>query len=181
MTQVQPRANAARGQMSAARNDSAMVEPMAMQEPESELPLADSLGPELMKMLEDFGGVEGDLAGKGAAAVGSTLDSAMYNDLDMYVEDASGMAMSLEPSSFSAPELGMPAALGQQPHAPTTPHLDRCNSGACGEISPPASAFMQASGRASSPRSPTRVHTPQKPRSIRRARSSLPGAMQQRG
>jgi hypothetical protein len=158
-----------------------MVEPMPMGEHESDLPLQDSLGPELMKMLEDFGGVEGDLAGKGTGAVGSTLDSAMYHGLDMYAEDGSGSPLGLEPSSFSAPELASPMA-----HAPKTPQLARSSSGACGEISPPVSAFgavaggsgnggSKANGKSKAPA----AKTPQKPRSIRRARSSLPAAQLQ--
>ena len=155
-----------------------MVEPMAMQEPESAIPLQDSLGPELMKMLEDFGGVEGDLIGQDTAAAGTALDSAIYSDVDMYA-DGSGMTLGLETPSFSAPELGLSSATQC---APSTPQLAPATSVGCAEVSPPASAFIQASeGRLCSPNSPTKVHTPQKPRSIRRARSSLPGAMQQRG
>ena len=153
-----------------------------MGEHESDLPLQDSLGPELMKMLEDFGGVEGDL-GKGTDAVGSALDSAMYHGLDMYAEDGSGMPLGLEPSSFGAPpEL---AGNGSLPAAstPKTPQLVRSSSGACGEISPPASAFMAASGAtaavANGKSKGAAARTPQKPRSIRRARSSLPAAQLQ--
>ena len=159
----------------ATQPDSAMVEPMAMQEPESAIPLQDSLGPELMKMLEDFGGVEGDLIGQDTAAAATALDSAMYRDVDMYA-DGSGMSMGLDTPSFSAPELGLPSATQC---APSTPQLAPATSVGCAEVSPPASAFGQASQGLCSPHSPTKVHTPQKPRSIRRARSSLPGAMQQ--
>ena len=153
-----------------------------MGEHESDLPLQDSLGPELMKMLEDFGGVEGDL-GKGTDAVGSTLDSAMYHGLDMYAEDASGMPLGLEPSSFGAPpELAGNGSLSAAA-TPKTPQLARSSSGACGEISPPASAFMAASGvaapAANGKPNGAAARTPQKPRSIRRARSSLPAAQLQ--
>ncbi|BDA42397.1 hypothetical protein COCOBI_03-2840 [Coccomyxa sp. Obi] len=147
---------------------------MSLQEDYLDLQLQDSLGPELMKMLEDFGGVEDEAFGKGQAAVGSALDAALYGGLEPFPEDESGVPLPREPSP-----LAMKPGIFRVP-SPVVPNSS--GSGGPPDICPPPSAFQQptyASSGPLTPPTPSKQLT-QKPRSIRRARSSLAAHAQNR-
>jgi hypothetical protein len=148
------------------------LEPLAMQYQDGELQLQDSLGPELLKMLEDFGGVEDAVFGRGQAAVATALDSALYGGLEPFPEHESGVPLPAELMMYEQPaSYPVPAV----PHAPCTPPLDNNSSGAVPELRPPLSAFQQpayGSGMVQIPATPQKV-LPHKSRSIRRARSSF--------
>jgi hypothetical protein len=150
------------------------MEPMNLHEDYTDLQLQDSLGPELMKMLEDFGGVEDEAFGKGHAAVGTALDAALYGGLEPFPEDESGVPLPREPSSF-----GTKPSIFRMP-APV--HLNGSTSGGPPELCPPPSVFQQpayAGIAPLTPPGPSRNLT-QKPRSIRRARSSMAAQGQSR-
>lgn len=118
-------------------------------------------------MLEDFGGVEDEAFGKGQAAVGSALDAALYGGLEPFPEDESGVPLPREPSSFE-----MKPGIFMMP-SPVVPNSS--GSGGLPDLCPPPSAFQQPTYASSGPLTPPTPskQLPQKPRSIRRARSSL--------
>ena len=150
------------------------MEPMSLQDGYADLQLQDSLGPELMKMLEDFGGVEDEAFGKGQAAVGTALDAALYGGLEPFPEDESGVPLPREPSSF-----GVKPSNFRMP-TPVPPHSS--SSGALPELCPPPSAFQQPQYASTAPLTPPTPskNVTQKPRSIRRARSSMAAQGQSR-
>lgn len=151
------------------------VEPLAMGDHDTDLQLQDSLGPELMKMLEDFGGVEDVVFGRGQAAVATALDSALYGGLEPFPEEESGVPLPAEPMGFEQPANYSQSTGQAAPHAPSTPNLEGRSSGVITELRPPTSAFQQpahAGGARQTPATPLKGTT-QKPRSIRRARSSF--------
>lgn len=147
------------------------MEPIMLQDLETDLQLQDSLGPELMKMLEDFGGVEDEAFDKGHAAVGTALDAALYGGLEPFPEDESGVPLPRQPSPF-----GVRPSSFMMP-SPVLPPSS--SSGGMGELIPPPSAFEQPSCVPLTPPTPSKSIM-QKPRSIRRARSSLAAQGQSR-
>ena len=161
--------------MGSSRLTDCRLDPFSLQEEYTDLQLQDSLGPELMKMLEDFGGVEDEAFGKGQAAVGSALDAALYGGLEPFPEDESGVPLPREPSSFQ-----LKPGIFRMP-SPIMPNSS--GSGGLPDLCPPPSAFQQPTYASSGPLTPPTPskNVTQKPRSIRRARSSLAAHVQNRG
>ena len=165
------------------------MEPLALSDQDMGLPLQDSLGPELLQLLDDLGGEDGwCAAGQG---VGTALETADLGRPDVLMDDASGIPMPQDPqrpvkvehSPIKADQLQPPMvgfALASTAHRLHT--LDGSHSGNYSELLPPQSAFQQQPIMAPVPAPPTPAHrlVTQKPRSIRRARSGLPAHLQSR-
>jgi hypothetical protein len=157
-----------------------MMEPLSFSEQEVGLPLQDSLGPELLKLLDDLGGEDGWGDG-GQAALGTALETVGISRSDDLMDNAVGIPMPQGPQSPL--ELDQTKAFSGlsmlPPSAYRSATLNETFSGAYGEPLPPQSAFQQP---AMPPTPPTPAQRPvtQKPRSIRRARSGLPAHQQSR-
>lgn len=165
---------------SEAMRDTTMVEPLALNDQEMGLPLQDSLGPELMKLLDDLGGEDGWCEG-GQAAVGAALDTAGLDRLDVFMDDAVGIPMPQDPQKAMELEQHKPRSNSCMlpPSAYRAPPLSEHYSGSYSELLPPQSAFQQIV-MPSTPPTPVSRPATQKPRSIRRARSGLPAHLQSR-
>ena len=167
-----------------------MMEPLALNDQDMGLPLQDSLGPELLQLLDDLGGEDGwCAAGQGAA--GTALDTAGLGRLDVLMDDASRIPMPQDPQR--PVKMEHKPIKADQNHTPmvgfvlpSTAHrlqtLDGSYSGGYTELLPPQSAFQQQPIMAPVPAPPTPAHrlVTQKPRSMRRARSGLPAHLQSR-
>ena len=71
------------------------MEPLALSDQDMGLPLQDSLGPELLQLLDDLGGEDGwCAAGQG---VGTALETADLGRPDVLMDDASGIPMPQDP------------------------------------------------------------------------------------
>lgn len=167
-----------------------MMEPLALGDQDMGLPLQDSLGPELLQLLDDLGGEDGWCAG-GQGTVGTALDTSDLGRSDVLMDDASGIPMPQDPQRpLKAEHCPMKADQPQTPSVgfglPSTPHrshtLDGSHYGSYSELLPPQSAFQQQPIMAPVAAPHTPAHRPviQKPRSIRRARSGLPAHLQSR-
>ncbi len=171
-----------------AHQDIAMMEPLALSDQDMGLPLQDSLGPELLKLLDDLGGEDGWCAG-GQAPVGAALDTAGLDRSDVFMDDAAGIPMPQDPQRpIRMEQRPMKAEQHKQAtvgfNLPPSVHrqysLDHSHSGSYSELMPPQSAFQQQPAMPPTPPIPANRPMTQKPRSIRRARSGLPAHLQSR-
>ena len=157
-----------------------MMEPLSFSEQEVGLPLQDSLGPELLKLLDDLGGEDGWGDG-GQAAVGTALETIGIDRTDVLMDDAAGIPMPQDPQRPFELNQHKPATGPSMlpPSAYRSATLSETFSGGYGELLPPQSAFQQPA-MPPTPQTPAQRPFTQKPRSIRRARSGLPAHLQSR-
>lgn len=156
------------------------MEALAIDEQGMGLPLQDSLGPELLKLLDDLGGEDGWCGGS-QAAMGVAMETIDTGKADVFMEDAMGIPMPQDPHDTMKTEQ-YKSSSGHcmlPPSAYRTPFLHEDYTGSYPELSPPQSAFQQPAPPQTPPSSGPRPLT-QKPRSIRRARSGLPAHLQSR-
>ena len=166
------------------------MEPLALNDQDMGLPLQDSLGPELLQLLDDLGGDDGWCAG-GQGTIGTALDTTDLGRSDVLMDDASGIPMPKDPQRHfkmehsplragqpQTPSVGFALpSMAQRAHT-----MDGSYSGSYSELLPPQSAFQQQPMMApvAAPQTPGHRLVTQKPRSIRRARSGLPPHLQSR-
>ncbi len=166
------------------------MEPLALNDQDMGLPLQDSLGPELLQLLDDLGGDDG-WCGGGQGTIGTALDTSDLERSDVLMDDASGIPMPKDPQrNFKMEHSPLRADQPQTPSVgfalPSTAQrahtMDGSYSGSYSELLPPQSAFQQQPMMApvAAPQTPGHRMVTQKPRSIRRARSGLPPHLQSR-
>ena len=165
---------------SAAQRGAVKMEALAIDEQGMGLSLQDSLGPELLKLLDDLGGEDGWCGGS-QAAMEAVLDTVGTDKADAFMEDAMGIPMPQDPHNAMKTEQNKsstgPCML--PPSAYKAPSLSGDYTGSYPELSPPQSFFQQPAPPQTPPSSGPRPVT-QKPRSIRRACSGLPAHLQSR-
>ena len=166
------------------------MEPLALRDQDMGLPLQDSLGPELLQLLDDLGGEDGWCAG-GPGIAGTALDTSDMGRPDVLMHDASVIPMPQDPQRplkaehcpTKADQPQTPSVGFGLPFTPNRSHTsDGSQYGSYSELLPPQSAFQQQPIMApiAAPHTPAHRLVTQKPRSIRRARSGLPAHLQSR-